>query len=76
MLIVFSPIFVADTNITFVYNFTAPLKNCKGQDGHSYFYWLEDMKPFKQKTERVYITKQIYVKNKILEARKLSMQTP
>ena len=25
MLVVFSPIFVADTNITFVYNFVAPL---------------------------------------------------
>ena len=27
MLVVFSPIFVADTKITFVYNFVAPLKN-------------------------------------------------
>ena len=26
MLVVFSPIFVADTKITFVYNFVAPLK--------------------------------------------------
>ena len=27
MLVVFAPIFVADTKITFVYNFVAPLKN-------------------------------------------------
>ena len=27
MLVVFSPIFVADTKITFVYNFVAPLMN-------------------------------------------------
>ena len=26
MLVVFSPIFVADTKITFIYNFVAPLK--------------------------------------------------
>ena len=27
MLVVFSPVFVADTKITFVYNFVAPLTN-------------------------------------------------
>ena len=29
MLVVFSPIFVADTKITFDYNFVAPLTKCK-----------------------------------------------
>ena len=29
MLVVFSPIFVADTKITFVYNFVAPLMVCQ-----------------------------------------------
>ena len=29
MLVVFSPIFVADTKITFVYNFIAPLEEHK-----------------------------------------------
>ena len=27
MLVVFSPIFVADTKITFIYNFVAPLRD-------------------------------------------------
>ena len=30
MLVVFSHIFVADTKITFVYNFAAPLMVCQG----------------------------------------------
>ena len=30
MLVVLSPIFVANTKITFVYNFVAPLKTSKG----------------------------------------------
>ena len=29
MLVVFSPIFVADTKITFVYNFVAPLNDAR-----------------------------------------------
>ena len=28
MLVVFSPIFVVDTKIAFIYNFVAPLKEC------------------------------------------------
>ena len=31
MLVVFSPIFVADTKITFVYNFVSPLKSNGGK---------------------------------------------
>ena len=31
MLVVFSPIFVADTKITFVYNFVAPLRGKKNR---------------------------------------------
>ena len=31
MLVVFSPIFVADTKLTFVYNFVAPLRGKKNR---------------------------------------------
>ena len=38
MFVVFSPIFLADTKITFIYNFVAPLKNIQSEKGLSQKY--------------------------------------